>query len=505
MNKFDQELAADVSRFYADPVGFVRYAFDWGQGSLYNFTGLDEWQEQFLRDLGNHIAERGFDGANPVLPTQMAVASGHGIGKSALTAMTILWLMSTRPYCRGTVTANTGDQLRTKTWGELSKWKDLCITGHWFDYSNSKGNMNIAHKAFPHNWRVDAVTCREENSEAFAGQHNASSTSFYLFDEASNVPDSLWEVAMGGLTDGEPIFMAFGNPTRNSGFFRNLFKDSRWDCRQIDSRRAARTNKHLISQWIEQFGEDSDFIRVRVLGKFPKASDLQFFPGDVVETALKRPLPHQVGDEPLICGIDLSRGGSDSSIIQFRRGRDARSEKRYEIPGEKTRDSMQVSALIAEVLDRHQPDMTFLDVGSIGGPIGDRLRQLGHEVVDVGFGHKPQDEKLYNNRVSEMASRLLEWLNHGGCLPNVDKLEQDLTEREFEFDNSDRLKLEKKTDMKKRLGRSPDDADALFLTFAVKVVPRLSEKRDDRPIGLRGKAGGRHRYNPLGNFDDLFV
>lgn len=501
MDQIDQELASDCAKFYADPVGFARYAFDWGQGSLYNFRGLDTWQEQFLRDLGNHIASRGFDGHEPVLPVQMAVASGHGIGKSALTAITILWLMSTRPYCRGTVTANTGDQLRTKTWGEVSKWKDLCITGHWFDYSNSKGNMNLAHKAFPNNWRVDAVTCREENSEAFAGQHNASSTSFYLFDEASNVPDALWDVAMGGLTDGEPIFLAFGNPTRNTGYFRNLFKDSSWDTRQIDSREAARTNKDLIAQWIEERGENSDFVRVRVKGQFPRASDLQFFPGDLVDEAMKRPVPRLLGDEPLICGIDLSRGGSDSSIIQFRRGRDARSEKRYSIPGEKTRDSMQVSSLIASVLDKHTPDTVFLDVGSMGGPIGDRLRQLGYNVIDVGFGHKPQNEKLYANRVSEMASRCLEWLNNGGCLPFVYELEQDLTGREFTHDNKDRLSLEKKESMKRRLGRSPDDADALFLTFASKVAAHLPTQRDNRPVGVRGSDQD-SPYHPLDRWNE---
>lgn len=840
MSQLDSELAKDCARFYDDPVGWAYWAFDWGQGSLYNFDGLDTWQENFLRDLGNHISERGFDGSTPVLPVQMAVASGHGIGKagrvngsaltpqgacrwgdlqpgdllfgpdgsalpivetrkfdripfyrvtfddgsstevssghewavrgrkhrrnglqgwdtmdtidileqgvkrlngkvmarqweipqqgpaqfnhretplpayfmglwlgdgskgqpeyakpyreprdnlrpmgmdvreypdgvknrvrdishlftdpvfqcgsheryipddykynsvefrrmllmglcdsdgeahasgsigystaskqlaedvvwlarslgckamhqpttklpsytaddgsrvpgrpayrvtinapfnpfsiehkrraykpseerylkrwidsiefmgyedgmcvevpgglylcndfivthnSALTAITILWLMSTRPYCRGTVTANTGDQLRTKTWGELAKWKELCITGHWFDYSNSKGNMNLYHKSFPQNWRVDAVTCREEQSEAFAGQHNANSTSFYLFDEASNVPDSLWEVAMGGLTDGEPIFLAFGNPTRNTGFFRNTFKDPSWDTRQIDSRYVKRTNKELLQSWVDKYGDDDDFVRVRVKGVFPRASDMQFFPADKVENAMKRPLSRNIGDEPLICGIDLSRGGGDKTLIQFRRGKDARSEKRYQISGEKTRNSMKVVSLIAMVLDDHQPDVIMCDVGNMGGPIGDRLRQLGYNVIDVGFGWNAQSEKKYSNRTAEMCDRLKEWIVSGGCLPNVPELEQDLVSREIkEHDNRDRLVIEKKTEMKRRLGRSPDDMDALLLTFAVKTASRLDHKRDDRPVGVRGSAES-DTYNPLDRFDDVF-
>lgn len=497
----DEQLANDIARFYADPVGFVNWAFDWGHGPLKGYDGLDTWQEDFLNDIGRAIAERGFNGRDPVDPIQMAVASGHGPGKTALTAMIILFYMSTRPMCRGVVTSNTADQLRTRTWAEVRKWMDFCICGHWFDYSGSTGHLSISHKAHPQNWRIDAQTAREENSESFAGMHNASSSTIYLFDEASAVPDKIWDVAKGGLTDGEPIFLAFGNPTRNVGAFRNLFKDSSWDCRQIDSRTAKRTNKRLLDQWIEQYGIDSDFVRVRVLGKFPNASDDQYFPSDIVAEAMRRPLPHQVGDEPLVCGIDLSRGGNDSSVIQFRRGRDARSEKRYRIPGEKTKDSMQVSSLIATVLDRHQPDLTFIDVGSMGGPIGDRLRQLGYPVIDVGFGHKAQNERLYPNRTSEMAARLLEWLQAGGCLPDVPELEQDLTERMLmPFDARDRLVIEKKEAMKKRLGRSPDDSDALFLTFASTVARRLTGPRDDRPLGARGQS---EAYHPFDRLDEV--
>ena len=93
--------------------------------------------------------------------------------------------MSTRPQAKGIVTANTGEQLRTKTWGELGKWRTRCIVGHWFEYNNGKGSMSLYHKSFPESWRCDAQTCREENSEAFAGLHSAGSTPFYLFDEAS--------------------------------------------------------------------------------------------------------------------------------------------------------------------------------------------------------------------------------------------------------------------------------------------------------------------------------
>lgn len=496
------QLAEACAEFYADPVGWVRWAFDWGRGDLRGFEGLDVWQEQWLSEVGQAVAERGFNGVDPVMPIRKSTASGHGIGKSALVAILILWIKSTRANSKGVVTANTGDQLRTKTWGELAKWKALCITGHWFEINSGKGSLSIYHKGFPETWRADGVTCREENSEAFAGLHNSASTPYYIFDEASAVPDAIWEVAEGGLTDGEPMFFAFGNPTRAGGAFRRTFMDSRWDSKQIDSRTASRTNKQLIQEWLDTYGEDSDFFRVRVKGQFPRASDAQFFPTDVVSAAMKRPLPPgQLTNEPLICGIDYCRGGSDKMVVQFRRGRDARSHVRYEMAGEKTRDSMKVAAVLSSILNRHRPDVTFGDVGSMGGPINDRLRQLGHNVIDVGFGHNAEDGKKYADRTSEMSARLLEWLYAEGCLPDLSELETALTEREFSHDKDDRLLMESKKQMKKRLGWSPDDMDAMLLTFASEVAAELDEYEDFGEYARTGHWEGRSEVTPYNPFD----
>lgn len=279
-SEFEAMLADDMGRFFYDPLGFVMYAFEWGAGELDGFDGPDEWQKEFLTDWGEAIRTNNFDGVKPVEAYRCATSSGHGIGKSALTAWVILYIMSTRPFCKGVVTANTSEQLRTKTWGELGKWKKRCITGHWFEYNNGKGNMNIYHVDHMESWRCDGQTCREENSESFAGLHAANSSPFYIFDEASAVPDKIWEVAEGGLTDGEPFWFAFGNPTRNTGRFRECFRKfkHRWRRKQIDSRLAKMTNKELIEEWRNDYGEDSDFFKVRVRGLFPSASDLQFIP-----------------------------------------------------------------------------------------------------------------------------------------------------------------------------------------------------------------------------------
>jgi len=477
-DSMEARLADECSRYYADPYGWVMWAFDWDYGPLKGFQGPDDWQRDYLQSLGEQVKERGFNGVDPVDPILDATASGHGIGKSAITSWIILWIMSTRPFAKGVVTANTSEQLKTKTWGELGKWRARCIVGHWFEYTSGRGSMSLYHPQHAEVWRVDAQTCREENSESFAGLHSASSTPFYIFDEASAVPDTIWEVAQGGLTDGEPMFLAFGNPTRNTGAFRECFNRNahRWQHRNIDSRTAKMTNKRLIQQWASDWGEDSDFFRVRVLGQFPKAGDMQFMPSDVVAAAQKRGIGRYLPDEPLVCGIDVARGGADNSMISFRRGKDARSIKTYRITGEQSRNSMKLVSKLVMLLDRHKPDASFLDETGLGGPILDRLVQLGYPVTGVHFGGKADDDKLYANKTAEMGARLRQWALDGGSLPDHPDLEYELTCRDYWHDDKDRLKLESKPDLKKRLGCSPDWADSLYLTFASAVPLRMQSR-----------------------------
>jgi hypothetical protein len=363
--------------------------------------------------------------------------------------------------------------------------------------------MSLYHHSWPESWRVDAQTCREENSEAFAGLHSANSTPFYLFDEASAVPDKIWEVAEGGLTDGEPMFFVFGNPTRNTGKFRECFNRSkhRWVTRQIDSRTAKMTNKKLINQWMDDWGEDSDFFRVRVLGRFPRAGDTQFIPSDVVYEAQKRGPGRYMGDDPLICGIDIARGGDDNCMIGFRRGKDAKSEKTYRIPGEKSRNSMKVISKITMILDRHQPDVTFMDETGIGGPMIDRLVQLGYHVIGIGFGWKADDEVHYSNKTAEMGARCRQWLMDGGSIVDDPQLEEELTSRDYWHDKKDRLVLEDKPSMKKRIHVSPDWSDQLYLTFA-QHVPKREVPRGQLDAALSVRNNNTNDYNPLASLDD---
>ena len=194
----DEQLAEDLSGFYSDPLGYVMYVFPWDtytaiqqvplalayQGRFNSEFGPDVWACELLDDLGRDIRERNFDGTRAVRPIRYSTVSGHGIGKGALTAWLVKFILDTRPFSKGIVTANTSAQLKTKTWAEVGKWHNMSLTEHWFKYNAGRGNMSLAYVGHEAIWRCDAQTCRDEDSEAFQGLHAANSTPFYIFDEA---------------------------------------------------------------------------------------------------------------------------------------------------------------------------------------------------------------------------------------------------------------------------------------------------------------------------------
>lgn len=483
-NPIELELADQVAEFYADPLGFVKFAYPWGEpGPLERYSGPDEWQCDFLTELGELVRARKFDGRTPVLPIRMSTASGHGIGKSVLVAFLVGWLMSTRPNCKGTVTANTYQQLSVRTWATIQTWMKRCITAHWFEITS----QILYRKNSKDSWYCQAQSCKEENSDAFAGQHAADSTSFYIFDEASSIPPKIYEVAEGGLSDGEPMFFAFGNPTRSKGeFHRITFGEgrNRWVARSIDSRNCTFSNKELIAEWIADRGEDSDFVRVRVKGIPPRADDSQFIDMDRITAAQKREVA-TLYDEPLVAGVDLAWGGEDNNVVRFRKGRDARSIKAIRIPGESTRDAAVMVVKLADLLstrfDGQKIHTMFIDSAGISGAIGARLRQLGHaNVVEVNFGADSPDQHYAYMR-DYMWGKMKDWLLVG-AIDADPTLESDLSGPGYTLDNKIRVKLESKKDMKKRGLASTDDGDALALTFAHSIAPkRVAQPPEWRP------------------------
>jgi hypothetical protein len=470
----DARLGDDMGKLALEPEKWLQYAFRWGHGPLEG-QSPDRWQLQFFEDLGRAIRERKFNHVDPVDPILMAVASGHGIGKSALSAWLVLFILSTRPRSIGMITANTGEQLRGKTMAAIVKWKELCIVGHWFEAST--GDLWIRHKDHPATWRADCVTWRENRPEAFAGLHAASSTPFYIFDESSGIPDVIWDTAEGGLTDGEPIFVALGNPTRNSGRFHALFgaRRHRWNTRQIDARDCRLPNKRLHQEWIQDHGVDSDFVRVKVRGLFPMASSRQLIPSDLVAAGRTVP-PRCLISDPIVIGVDVARYGDDESVIACRKGRDARS-----IPWKYYRglNTMQLASRIIEFRQDLESrglrvSAMFIDATGIGAGVIDRLAQLEYDPIEVHFG-STNCAPAFKRKDAEMWVAVREWLRGGGAIPDDDVLAKQLEAREYDYDAVERIYLESKEDMKERGEESPDRADALALTFTYPIGSTLLE------------------------------
>lgn len=482
----ESELHDFCAEHYADPLTWVRGAFDWGgPGPLAPFKEPDIWQCDFFAWLGDEIVKRDFNGVDAVMPIRGAVSSGHGIGKGALTGMLVSFAMSTRRNMKGTVTANTGPQLQDKTWAAIQTWVKRAITAHWFELNTAimyrKGERDA--------WKIAPTTCDPDNADAFQGQHAANSTSLYIFDEASNIAETIFEAAEGGLTDGEPWWLLFGNPTRRRGaFYDTVFGSNRhrWKTWIIDARNCRFPNKALIAEQLEDWGgEDKDRFRVRVRGLPPNAEDSQFIESSRVLEAQKRQV-FVLPDEPLVAGVDLAWGGDDANVIRFRRGLDARTIPAIRIPGELTRNPSVLTNRLADVLSTtysgQRVHTLFIDSAGIAGAVGARLRQLGHmNVIEVNFGaDSPNNKRRYMR--DHMWAEMKDWLLNG-AIDASPRLEADLIGPGLRDDNQQRIWLESKKDMKRRDVPSPDEGDALALTFAhpINVKPVWSPPRQSMP------------------------
>lgn len=473
------DLTDVAAKLVFNPLAFVKVSFPWGEGLLQDHDGPDEWQTRILKRIGDEM----MDAESAI---RLAVASGHGIGKTALISWIILWFMTTRPHPQVVVTANTQPQLKTKTWRELAKWHKLCAWKKWFKWTAT----TFAHVDHKETWVANAIPWSAENSDAFAGTHEEHV--LVLYDEASKIEDVIWEVTEGAMTTPGALWVAFGNPTRNTGRFKECFAGGqhshRWLTEQIDSRTAKMANKKEIEQWITDYGEDSDFVRVRVKGVFPRASAMQLIPEDVVDRALGKVIPP--GDfyhMPKIVGVDVARYGDDQSVICKRQGQAVGELDYY-----REIDNMTLAGCVATIIREWKPDAVFIDEGYGQGVI-DRLRQLGYENIHgIQFGGRATDKAQYANKRSEMWGKMRDFLTAGGALPNDRELKADLIGPEYGFNARDAIQLERKEDMKKRGLRSPDAGDALALTFAMPVHEKSRRERIEEELDLPEE-----EYNPL--------
>ena len=483
-------VSAELADYIHDPLGFVMAAYPWGEGELEGETGPRAHQRRFLTELRDHLE-------NPETrykPFRKAVSSGHGIGKTAEIAWLTHWALSTFEDCKVILMAGTGDQLKTKTQPEVAKWFRIAANAELFEVNVT--SIKVLQRGYETTWRADFNTWSEDNPQASAGAHNKNKRLIIIYEEATGIPDPIWKTQEGALTDAntEIIWIAISQCARSDGYFYEAVfgnQKHRWRAEIIDSREVEGTNLEELAETIRLYGEDSDHVRVRYRGLYPLAGEGKFIDLKMVQDAQLRPA-NAFPDDPLVAGVDLSWGGSDDTVIRFRRGLDGRSIPPIKIRGQYTKNPAVVREKLADVLSSrfagHAVAMMFLDNSGVGGNAGAILAGLlalnFKNVMGVNFGDQAIKSNFYVLRRDEMWGQMKDWLRDGGAIDYDQELATDLQKPVLMADREQRIKLEPKDVMKKRLAKagldsaSPDDADALALTFAMPVAPGTPEPQE---------------------------
>ena len=480
-NEEMDDLALMVVSCEHDPLKFVQNMFQWGIGELEG-QQIEPWQHEFLETLGKEL-RAGRVKTGDVWhyvggAIRRAIASGHGIGKSALVSWLILWALATMSDTMGVVTANTAGQLAAKTWAQLGKWHRMFLGAHLFTYTATA--IYSSDPKHEKTWRIDAIPWTEHKSEAFAGLHNKGKRILVIFDEASAISDKISEVTEGALTDDntEIMWFKFGNPTRNTGNFAECFTKHRhlWNPRQIDSRTVGITNKTQIKEWIDTYGEDSDFVRIRVRGVFPNKGDRQFFPASLLEQARQRgltmPPPPKNSALPSVISLDSAWTGVDELACGHKHG----TFIKIAWVQAKNDDDVMLANRLAQTEDELHADACFIDFG-YGTGVYSVGKHMNRKWQLIQFGGGALNPKKHKNKRAEMYDTLRTFLKEGGGLADDPKMISELAALEEIYRDDGLVQLESKDDFIKREGYSPGRADALALLFAAPVKMKSEEER----------------------------
>ena len=438
-----------VLRYKDDPVLFVK--------EVLGATPYD-YQAEFLDALAG--GER-----------KMSVRSGHGTGKSTTSSWAMLWYVLLRFPNKVVVTAPTSGQLFDALFAELKRWINELPPQLQVLLTVKSDRVELT--AAPAEAFISARTSRAETPEALAGVH--SQNVLLVVDEASGVPEKVFEAAAGSMSGHSATTILLSNPTRSSGtFFESQTRlagtwwTRRWSC--VES---PLVSEEFVDEMRARYGEDSNAFRIRVLGEFPMADDDTIIPFHLADSAIKRDIEIPEDTKP-IWGLDVARFGADKTALCKRYGNVV-----TEITSWQGLDLMQtVGRVMAEyegLSPSMRPSEILVDSIGVGGGVVDRLRELGAPVRGINVGEAPAMGNTYMNLRAELWFKTKGWLEDRSCkLPNDDQLLAELTSIRYAFTPGGKMKAESKDDMRKRGLKSPDLADALCLTMASDAATALS-------------------------------
>jgi hypothetical protein len=433
-------FATAAARYGRAPVAFVREVLK---------VQPDKWQVEVLRALS-----RGH--------TRIAVRSAHGVGKTALAAWIMCWFSNTRIPFKCICTAPTAPQLYDALWAEFMGWHRR-LPQPWQDLWNVTSD-HLTLKADPESF-ITARTSRPESPESMQGVH--STNVLLVCDEASGIPEQVYEAAAGSMSSAGATTVLIGNPTRATGYFwrvMNMERD-RWHCQKVSGLESPRVDPAFIEEIAERYGRDSNAFRVRCLGEWPTADSDTFISAELVDQAMLRDVALDL-TKPEVWGLDPARYGDDSSVLIKRRGYVVTEPPRVWHGV----DTMQLAGAIKHEYDlmaNNRPALVCVDAIGLGAGVADRLMEQGVPTLGVNVGEAPSVTGRYVRLRDELWARGKEWLGSRMCrLPRHERLRDDLVAPRYFFTSDGRLQIESKDRMRARGLPSCDYADALNLTFA---------------------------------------
>ena len=410
----------------------------------------DEWQQDFLNAVAS--GER-----------KISIRSGHGVGKSTTASWAMLWFLLTRYPVKVVVTAPTSAQLYDALFAELKRWvKELPEPIQaLLDVKQERIELKAsATEAF-----ISARTSRAEQPEALQGVH--SDNVMLVADEASGVPEAVFEAAAGSMSGHNALTILLGNPVRSSGFFfdtHNRLKDEWWT-RRVSCLDSTRVSKEYVEDMKSRYGEESNAYRIRVLGEFPRSDDDTIIPMELLESAKHRDT-RAYEDAPIVWGLDVARFGSDSSVLCKRQSNVVHTLERW-----RNLDLMQLTGAVVaqyEACDhKSRPTEILVDSIGLGAGVVDRLRELKLPCRGINVSESPAMGGTYLNLRAELWHKTMAWLEKRDCkIPNNEDFTAELATVRYTFTSNGKIKIESKDDIRRRGLKSPDMADAFVLTFA---------------------------------------
>jgi hypothetical protein len=406
---------------------------------------------------------------------RLAMKACKGPGKTAVEAWLAWNFLLTRPNAKVAATAITGDNLADNLWAEMAKWQQKSeILRAGFDWSKSR----ISARSQPETWFMTArswarTADASQQGLTLAGLH--ADHILFILDESGGIPDAVMasaEAALASCVEGHIV--QAGNPTHLEGPLWRACTAERalWHVTEItadpdDPRRSSRVSRDWAREQIQKYGADNPWVLVNVFGKFPPGSLNTLIGPDECREATRRAYrEEELAGAARVLGVDVARFGDDASVILPRQGLVAYPPLKF-----RNIDGVQGAGAVARKWADWNADACFIDdTGGWGASWIDNLGRLGRAPIGIGFAGAPADPR-YENKRTEMYFEAVEWIRRGGALPDSPELIAGLCQTTYSF-KGDRLLLEPKDEVKKRLGYSPDEADALALTFAQPVAAR---------------------------------